>query len=350
MRIINCVLGDASGGRWQVVCDYSRVLSQAGHRVQLLLDRRHLPDQGRLPSGVEVCIVRNRGHYDYLAAWQVSGLLHRFSPDVAIAHCSRSVSLLKRSLGGCAPLVAVSHSNKVRRLLAADSCIALTRHIYKKMAAGTRAGDRKQLFVIPNMVPADRLSGLPRRSPGIPQRIAAMGRFDTVKGFDVFVEALGILRQRGLDFIAQLAGCGEQETALKKQSELLGLRDRLSFPGWIEDTPSFLAGVDILCVPARSDAFGLTPLEAAAAGVPLVLSRASGHVEMFAKSQVLFAETGNPIATADRLQQLLDSSVEAEKCRTAAFQHVQEFYSESVVTDKLFQAIEKTIEIFNTYN
>ena len=41
--------------------------------------------------------------------------------------------------------------------------------------------------------------------------------------------------------------------------------------------------LDVLVVPARSDAFGLTPLQGAVAGVPLVLSRAGGHREMFAE-------------------------------------------------------------------
>lgn len=347
MRIINSVLGDATGGRWQVVCDYSRVLNQAGHRVQLLLDRRHLPDLDRLPPGVEVSFIRNHGHYDYLAAWQAAALLRRFSPDIAIAHCSRSVALLKRSLCGRAPLIAVSHSNKVRRLLAAETCIALTRHIRQLMESGIPGGAAKQVFVIPNMIAIESSAALPERRRRKPLCIGAMGRFDSVKGFDVFLDAVGILRQRGLDFQAVLAGCGQQEPALKKQSATLGLQDRLSFPGWIEDTTSFLADIDILCVPARSDAFGLTPLEAASVGVPLVLSMATGHVEMFDDTQVLFAATGNAVATADRLQQLLESPHRTEQLRGAAFRHVQQSYGESLVTALLLQAIELTIENFH---
>ena len=69
MRIVNSVLGDATGGRWQVVCDYSRVLSQQGYPVLMLLNKRHLPDLDRVPDGVSVVLVNTRGHYDYPASW-----------------------------------------------------------------------------------------------------------------------------------------------------------------------------------------------------------------------------------------------------------------------------------------
>ncbi len=137
MRIVNSVLGDATGGRWRVVCDYSRVLSRNGHSVLLLLNRIHLPDLSELPAGVSVETLHSRGHYDFLSAWSVRRRLSSFSPDLAIAHCSRSVALLKTALKGIAPVVAVSHSNKVRRLLPADAYLALTPHIRDKIRQTT---------------------------------------------------------------------------------------------------------------------------------------------------------------------------------------------------------------------
>ncbi len=121
MRIVNSVLGDASGGRWQVVCEYSRALSQRGFCVLMLLNEAHLPDLEQVPAGVKIERIRNHGHYDYLAAHTARRKLRTFKPDLAIAHCSRSVALLKRAVKGIAPVVAVTHSNKVKRLLPADA-------------------------------------------------------------------------------------------------------------------------------------------------------------------------------------------------------------------------------------
>jgi len=343
IRIINSVLGDARGGRWRVVCDYCCLLSRRGHPVSLLLSRQHVPALTALPSGVEVRFIRNHGHYDYMAAWRLRAYLKAWAPDLAIAHCSRSVALLKRALAGSAPVLAVSHSPKVKRLLPADACIALTADIRARFEG---AGTGKPCFVVPNMIPVRAARQAPEpRGWHQPVRLGALGRFDPVKGFDVFIEALGELLRVGRDFSAVLGGAGPAQQALQTRARALGLSDRLSFPGWVEDVDAFLAEVDILCVPARSDAFGLTPLQAARAGTALVLSTASGHRAMFeADTQALFAGVDDAVQTARQIQHLMDNPRLAEQLRWAAFERVRTCYSEPVVGDQLLQVVNKVIK------
>ena len=351
MRIVNSVLGDATGGRWQVVCDYSRVLSQHGHAVLMLLCEKHLPDPGRIPTGVSVEVIRNRGHYDYLAAWSVARRLRNFAPDLAIAHCSRSVALLKRATRGIAPVVAVTHSNKVKRLLPADAYLPLTSHIEQTIKRAGKAALGKPCFIVPNMIAVDASRLPPVRQRHHPLRIAALGRFDKVKGFDVFIEALGLLRARSMPFEAVLGGSGIEQQRLTERVRLLGLNDQLSLPGWITEVGQFLAGVDILVVPARSDAFGLTPLQAAVAGTPLLLSTASGHCEMFEdEAEALFCEAGEPRAMADQLTRMMQDSELTDRLRQAAFRRAVRDYSETAVSDKLFHALESIDKNFNKYN
>lgn len=341
MRIVNSVLGDAAGGRWQVVCDYSRVLSDRGHSVLLLLSQNHLPQLEKLPAGVNVEFVHNRGHYDYLAAFAAGRRMRDFAPDLAIAHCSRSVALLKRATRARAPVVAVTHSNKVKRLLPADAYLALTTSIQQSLKRAGRAASGKPCFIVPNMITVRESSLPPVRRRRQPPRIGALGRFDAAKGFDVFVEALGLLRAEGLAFEALLGGVGSEQQRLSQRARSLGLGEQLTFPGWIDGVDRFLAELDILVVPARSDAFGLTPLQAAAAGVPQVLSTASGHLQMFeGEAEVLFAEIGNPRATAREVLRLMADAALADRLRRAAHQRVLRDYSDTVVTDKLLQALE----------
>ena len=346
MRIVNSVLGDASGGRWQVVCEYSRVLSQQGFRVLMLLNETHLPDLDLVPPGVSVERIRNHGHYDYLAAHTARRSLRSFKPDLAIAHCSRSVALLKRAINGIAPVVAVTHSNKIKRLLPADAYLPLTAHIEQKIKQAGPPASARPCYIVPNMI--DIGDGrCPAKRPHDPPRIGALGRFDPVKGFDVFIEALGLLRARGVPFRAVLGGSGNQRQDLEAQAERLGLMGQLEFPGWIDTPEDFLAGIDILCVPARLDAFGLTPLQAAVAGVPMVLSQASGHREMFRDGeQALFSNIDDAASTADQVQQLMADEALSERLRQAAHRHVVEHFNVGVVTEKLMQAI---VNINNYY-
>lgn len=340
MFIVNSVLGDASGGRWQVVCDYSRLLLDRGHRVLMLLNRQHRADLARVPAAAEVAYIRSHGHYDLWAAWRLRRRFASLPPALAIAHCSRSVALLKRALAGRAPVLAVSHSNKVRRLLPADACMALTPAIAASVAA---ASPGKRCFVVPNMLPVPT-AVLPPWRPHRPVRLAALGRFDPVKGFDVFIDALSHLQQAGFPFEARLAGEGAARPDLERRAEACGLTGRLHFCGWVKDADRFLAETDILCVPARADAFGLTPLQAARAGVPLVLSTATGHCEMFApETEALFAERGDAAQTAAQLARLADTPGLAERLRQAAFEKLVNCYSTQAVSDRLLYILENIV-------
>ncbi len=340
MRIVNSVLGDASGGRWQVVCQYSRLLQRHGHQVLMLLGARQ-SDLRNVPDGVQVEVIRNHGHYDYLAGAVAGRRLRAFRPQIAIAHCSRSVALLRRALAGAAPLVAVTHSNKVKRLLPADAYLALSGPIRDRLAGASTTQPAKPCFVVPNMIAFDAGMPLPVRARDDPPRIAALGRFDTVKGLDVFIRALAQLQEQGCEFRATLGGAGVEERRLRHLLTELDLQRRVAMPGWVEDVETFLSGADLLCVPARSDAFGLTPLQGAIAGVPLVLSRTTGHLEMFAADrEALFCDIDDPASTARQMLRILADTALAERLRSAAFERASTRYSVPVVTAQILDALE----------
>ncbi len=348
MLIINSVLGDATGGRWQVVCDYSDLLQKQGHKVLMLLSDA-LPASPGIPAGVEVQRIRSHGHYDWLAAWRLARRLRGRQPAIALAHCSRSVALLKQALGRTAPVLAVTHSTRVRRLCKADAVIALTDALRKDIQAESR-GKPLPVYVVPNRIKTPA-GGCPQRRPlRQPPVIGALGRFDRVKGFDVFVEALAHLAGQGVMFQARLAGTGEDEKRLREQIRTCGLVDAVELSGWIprEGTDSFLSGLDLLCVPARSDAFGLTPLQGAAAGVPLLLSRASGHLAMFDEdTEALFFDVGDAVALASQIQQFLYDPALRKQLPTAAFERITRCYSETTITRGIINAIDNTRLLFD---
>ncbi|TCK16908.1 glycosyltransferase involved in cell wall biosynthesis [Thiogranum longum] len=349
MRIINSVLGDARGGRWQVVCDYSRLLRKQGHDVVMVLNDKLPEDLPGLPADTEILRIRNHGHYDWLAAWRLSRRLAGCQPALAIAHCSRSVALLKRVLGGVAPVIAVTHSTKVRRLLGADAVIALSDALREKIRADP-SGQQMPVYVVPNQI-GDLPEGCPQSQPlQQPPVIGALGRFDRVKGFDIFIDALAVLAEQGVVFSGRLAGAGEEEAQLREQIRLSGLAGRIDLKGWIaaEKVNRFLAGLDLLCIPARSDAFGLTPLQGAAAGVPMVLSDVSGHRAIFAEDrEALFFKTEDATALASRIRQFLSDSGLREALSAAAFDRAERCYSESAVIQGLREVITNTLLLNN---
>lgn len=343
MKIINCVLGDATGGRWKVFLDYAEVLRDLNHEVLLVVNSKKAPTDLKLPNGIKCLMVRNSGHYDILATVSAIKIITNFQPNAIICHCGRSVSLMKRSAFKRAPVIAVNHSNNVKRSIRADAYFNISTHIGKLIKEFPQA--REQAFHIPNMVEIPVDCKWTPRDWEQPVRIGAFGRFDIVKGFHVFIEALALLKQQGIPFKAQLGGDGVERAALQRLIAEYNLNDDVLLPGWISAPQQFFLESDIFCIPALSDAFGITPLEAAIAGIPMVVSDAEGHQDMFVPGEhALFAPRGDSALLATALRELIGHPELARKLSLQAFERVTTEYGREKFSHLLSRALNQIAE------
>jgi glycosyltransferase involved in cell wall biosynthesis len=103
-----------------------------------------------------------------------------------------------------------------------------------------------------------------------PNLLHSHGVFRYYKGLRYLVDALTLLPEARL----MLTGQGPEEEALKAQVEENGLSDRVFFPGPVSDAdlPAYFHAADLYVLPAvaRSEAFGLSMVEAQASGLPCV--------------------------------------------------------------------------------
>nr|VFK59372.1 MAG: Glycosyltransferase involved in cell wall bisynthesis [Candidatus Kentron sp. TUN] len=350
MRIINTVFGDAIGeyigGRWRVVLDYARVLNGLGHQVLLVLNPRTARvEETRLPEGVRLAWVRNSGHYDLFARWHSRRLIDEFRPDAIIAHCGRSVGVMLHAARKHTPVIGVSHSNNVGRMVPADAYFNISTHIDTLIKAYPRHS--KLGYHLPNMieVPADaEFQPRPFRQP---PKIGAMGRFDHVKGFDIYLRALGILKEKGHAFSALLGGGGKEEEELIELRDRLGLDEQVSFVGWVGNPIAFFSDLDLVCIPSRSDAFGITPLEAGVAGIPQVLSDAEGHRDMFVDGKhARLIPRDRPDLLAEGLLALLENQSYAHALAQQAFLRVSGSYGSARFAVDLERNLEDILHCF----
>lgn len=135
----------------------------------------------------------------------------------------------------------------------------------------------KDLCVIQSCVNLDSFRAIPARKR--PARVfGAIGRLDPQKGFDTLITAFG--RCDSLDIELHIVGTGAQENALRK---LADGDDRIVFKGFQADTGKALAGLDVVVMPSRWEAYGLVAIEALAAGRQLLCSAVDGlqdHAEI----------------------------------------------------------------------
>jgi glycosyltransferase involved in cell wall biosynthesis len=110
--------------------------------------------------------------------------------------------------------------------------------------------------------------------PGEGPILTVLGRIDPVKGIDLAIAALGLLRLRHPGAVLVVAGPDRDGHGppLRALAERLGLADVVRFPGLVvdEDKAGLLTGSDLLWLCSRMESFGNVVLEALAAGTPVV--------------------------------------------------------------------------------
>ena len=145
------------------------------------------------------------------------------------------------------------------------------------------------------------------RSPG-PLRILAVGRLLPIKGFDVLVESIRRLAQRGVEAEARIIGGGDAADALAalvKARRLVAVV-RLDGPRPSAEVRAAMRDwADVLVVPSRRDRLPNTIAEAFACGRPVVATTVGGIGEFVEQERNgLLVAPDDADALADALARL----------------------------------------------
>jgi glycosyltransferase involved in cell wall biosynthesis len=96
------------------------------------------------------------------------------------------------------------------------------------------------------------------------------------KRFDVFLRTAAQIAKQRPDAVFLIAGDGSERPALEELAQTLGIRDKVRFLGQEADLQQFYHALDIVLFNSDFDALPRVPVEAAAAGVPVVASLLKG--------------------------------------------------------------------------
>jgi glycosyltransferase involved in cell wall biosynthesis len=158
-----------------------------------------------------------------------------------------------------------------------------------------------------------------RHQLGIPDSVVAIGlpgRLTQGKGQQLWIEALARLRELPLRsswhavFIGGLtAQEGSNETfvrELRQRIVELGLDESITFSGFRSDMPRCLEVINIVCIPSRNEAFGLTVIEAMAAGKAVIGSDSGAIPELIDEATGCLARHDDAAAWTSRMAILID--------------------------------------------
>ena len=109
--------------------------------------------------------------------------------------------------------------------------------------------------------------------------VGTLSELHPVKGLDVLIEAWEKFTKKNSATLV-LIGDGEIRENLEDYAEHLKIKDKIIFRGYVEDARQYLSGLDIFCLPSRSEGLPYTLLEAGLASRPVIASRVGGIPEV----------------------------------------------------------------------
>jgi glycosyltransferase involved in cell wall biosynthesis len=125
---------------------------------------------------------------------------------------------------------------------------------------------------------------------GLPDDATLVGivcRLTEQKGVTYGLQAFAKIAEQFPQTHLLVVGDGLLRSALETEASALGLKNRIHFLGWRNDTPTLMAALDILLAPSLWEGFGLVFLEAMAQAVPIIATNVSAIPEV-----ILDGETG----------------------------------------------------------
>jgi glycosyltransferase involved in cell wall biosynthesis len=243
--------------------------------------------------GLEVRPIRVRGELGLRSVLGSASALRGFRPDVLHLHDAHAVLIGALAAAFArVPAVVVSRRvdfriNSLRKYTwAADRIIAISEAV---RAVLLDCGVPSELVsVVPSGIDLERFERMPeraacRRELNLAADAPAVGCVAALtdhKGHRFLLEAWPRVLEAQPAAVLLLAGSGELEAKLRKQSASLGVNGSVRFLGYREDLPQLLAALDVFVLASHLEGLCTSLMDAMAAGLPVVATSAGGIPEV----------------------------------------------------------------------
>ncbi len=246
------------------------------------------------PAGARVLPMKMGGDGDIGLAFRLARLIRAERPDLVHLHSRRGADTwggLAAKLAGVPSVLSRRVDNPESRLAVTlkyrlyDHVITISEGIRQVLLSEGLAPQkvscvRSAVDAAPYLPPVDR-AGF-RAEFGLPPDALVAGVVAQLiprKGHRYLLSALPGLLERHPALQVLIFGQGPLEAELRAEVESRNLAAAVRFTGFRHDLPRWLGGLDMLIHPADMEGLGVSLLQASAAGVPIVTSRAGGLPE-----------------------------------------------------------------------
>jgi glycosyltransferase involved in cell wall biosynthesis len=166
--------------------------------------------------------------------------------------------------------------------------------------------------------------------------LGAVGRLEEQKGHRFLLAALPRLRREINDLTVLLVGEGRLRQSLEDQVRDLGVADMVHFLGTRRDLPLIYRALDLYVQPSLWEGLSLAMLQAMGAGLPVVVSRVSGAVDLIADGvSGRLVPPGDAAALTAAILELYHQPETRRHLGDAARQTITEHYSLDAMLHRL---------------
>jgi glycosyltransferase involved in cell wall biosynthesis len=183
----------------------------------------------------------------------------------------------------------------------------------------------KKAMVIPNMIREDMFLPPEEPRPLEPFGFIWAGRLEHVKGLDLLIRAVQILKEKGLpEFNVRLAGKGSLRSELEDLTTKLDVSDRIQFLGRLsrEEMQREMQQAHSFVLPTRYEAFGAVLIEAMAAGLPVIATLSGGPDAIVNETNGILIAPENHELLAAAMEEMIRNykRFDSKKIRTACME------------------------------
>jgi glycosyltransferase involved in cell wall biosynthesis len=272
------------------------------------------------PAGVRVVPMKMGGDGDPGMVLRLVSLIRAEKPDLVHLHSRRGADTwggLAAKLAGVPCVLSRRVDNPESRLAVAikyrlyDHVITISEGIRQVLlseglAPGKVTCVRSAVDATPYLAPVDGAAF--RAEFGLPADALVAGVVAQMiprKGHRYLLAVLPGLLEKHPKLVVLIFGQGPLEAELRAEVASRGLDAAVRFAGFRHDLPRWLGGLDLLVHPADMEGLGVSLLQASAAAVPIVTTRAGGLPEAVQDGVTgLLIEPGNEAQLAAAIDRL----------------------------------------------
>jgi len=298
----------------------------------------------------------------YIASFLKNALLSAVKERANIIHAhwwvpSGMIALGVSKLSG-KPYIVTSHGSDVFILRKFAFLKPLARIVFENANAITVVSNSIKSILIEDFgvsphkisvfpMPFDLSTFYPTPVPKIEKMIIlSIGRLIELKGYNYLIEAMGILKKKGMKIKLTIIGEGTEEKSLKEKIQSLGLNENIEILPFKPkaDLNYFYNLCDVFVLSSVKEGLGVVLLEAMSCGKPVIGTDSGGIPDIIKDGETgLLVPEKDPEALAGAIERLLKDKELANRLAENGYKYVLENFTGSKIAEKMAGAYSEVI-------